>query len=277
MTLPPAPPETPGALRPRLRGAAAGARLLAGGRLRTPGAIVLAYHDVGDDPTNTTDYYVGTALFRRQLTLAQRWGLEFVDLVDLTDRFLAGRSVDGLAAIVFDDSLVGVHHHAMPVLLELGLPATVFTVTDALGREPAWWSGAARVMTEAEVREMASLGFRVESHTRTHASLVEVRGSRLREEVVGSKHRLEDAFGRAMEVLAYPYGHYDPEALDVVRSAGYRSGYSFLNGRVVGDLDAHRLPRLNMTPHQGLLRLAYHLARPAGSWPDTQHTAVGPR
>jgi peptidoglycan/xylan/chitin deacetylase (PgdA/CDA1 family) len=275
--LPPAPDEQPVGLPARLRGAASGAGLLLGRRLRTPGAIVLAYHDVGDDPTNSTDYYVSPRLFRRQLELALRWGLRFVDLADLTDRFLAEQPVDGLAAIVFDDSLVGVHHHAMPLLVELGLPATVFTVTDELGRRPPWWPGAARVMTEAEVREMAALGFRIESHTRTHASLVEVRGERLRAEVAGSKHRLEDLLGRPVDMLAYPYGHHDAAALDVVRDVGYRAGYTFLNGRILIGMDPYQLPRLNMTPGQGLLRLAYHLARPPSSWPPTEHDAVGPR
>jgi peptidoglycan/xylan/chitin deacetylase (PgdA/CDA1 family) len=167
--------------------------------------------------------------------------------------------------------------NAMPVLLDLGLPATVFTVTDRLGQSPAWWSGAARVMTRAEVSEMAANGFRIESHTRTHASLVEVRGAALDDEVAGAKAEVEDLTGTASEIIAYPYGHYDEPVVDAVTEAGYVAGYSFLNGRITSGLDRYRLPRLNMTPDQTRGRLAYHLARPPSSWPETQWPAVGPR
>ena len=274
--LPPRMPKVSAPIMARLRGLASGARLLSGATLRNPGAIVLAYHDIGNDPENLTDYYVSAQLFRRQLEAAVRWGLKFVHLAELTDLVLAGEGVDGMAAIVFDDSLVGVHHHAMPILLDLGLPATVFSVTARLGQSPPWWSGAARVMTEAEVMEAAKNGLHVASHTRTHASLVAVRGTELDNEVRGSKSSLEDMLGQATDIIAYPYGHYDGNVLTAVREAGYRAGYSFLNGRILPGMDPYKLPRLNMTSDQGLGRLAYHLARSSASWPDTQFDAVSP-
>jgi len=255
-------------------GALGAARLLAGGHLRGRGAVVLAYHDVGDDPSNPTDYYISTAQFRAQLLSAQAWGLRFVSLAGLTDAIVEGRSLDGLGAVVFDDSLVGVHHHAMDVLLDAGVPATVFTVADALGSSPPWWKGAARVMTEAEVGEMAAAGFDVASHTRTHASLPSLSAPQLVGEVSGSRHALEDLLGKPVDLFAYPYGHYDQAVREAVADAGYRAGYSFLNGRITPGLDRFRLPRLNMWSGQGRTRLAYHLARPPESWPPTQLETV---
>src|SRR5207245_14546 len=64
----------------------------------------------------------------------------FVPLGDLLARHRAGRSIRGLAAISFDDGYRGVLRHALPVLRQLGLPATVFVVAGALARtEPFWW------------------------------------------------------------------------------------------------------------------------------------------
>lgn len=260
--------------RTQFGGAADAFRLLIGGRSRAAGAIVLAYHDVGEDPANTTDYYVSTATFRRHLLDARGWGLRFVALADLTAAFLAGGDLDGMAAVVFDDSLVGVHHHAMPVLLELGIPSTVFTVTNALGQSPPWWSGAARVMTHAEVTEMAEHGFDIASHTRTHASLPSLSDTALAGELTTSKAELEDLTSRPGATFAYPYGHHDPRVREAVEGAGYLAAFSFLNGRVTQGLDRFMLPRLNMHAGQSRTRLAYHLARSAGSWPDTQRRVV---
>jgi peptidoglycan/xylan/chitin deacetylase (PgdA/CDA1 family) len=254
----------------RLGGAAGALRLLTGGTLDTPGAIVFAYHDVGDDPANTTDYYVSPAMLRDQLSWGQAWGLRFVDLTTLTDAVQRGAGLDRLAAIVFDDSLVGVHHHAMPVLADMGLPATVFTVSAALGSSPPWWSGAARVMTRDELLELPSAGIRVQSHTRTHPSLPLLDDRGVQREIADSRAELEDLVQAPVDLFAYPFGHYDRRARAVVAESGYRAGYSFLNGRITAGLDRYRLPRLNMWPGQTRARLAYHLARPASSWPDHQ-------
>jgi peptidoglycan/xylan/chitin deacetylase (PgdA/CDA1 family) len=254
----------------RLIGAVGALRLLGGGKVRVPGAIVFAYHDVGDDPSNTTDYFVSPATLRAQLSWALEWGLRFVDLSVLTSAAQRGAELDGLAAIVFDDSLVGVHHHAMPVLVDLGLPATVFTVSGALGTSPPWWSGAARVMTRDEILELTAAGFRIQSHTRTHPSLPLLDDWAASREIVDSRAELEDLVRAPVDLFAYPFGHYDRRARAVVAEAGYQAGYSFLNGRITPGLDMYRLPRLNMWAGQTRLRLAYHLARPASSWPDHQ-------
>jgi peptidoglycan/xylan/chitin deacetylase (PgdA/CDA1 family) len=267
--------ETPGgSWAGRLSGALSAARLLAGGELRTGGAIVLAYHDVGDDSSNDTDYYVSTDRFRSQLIWAMEWGLQFVELQELSEAFTQGASVDRQSAIAFDDSLVGVHHHAMPILLELGLPATVFTVSAALGGKPPWWGGAARVMTRDELLEMGTAGFAIGSHTRTHPSLPHLDKASSRREIVDSRIELENLIGAPVELFAYPFGHHDPEIRSLVAETGYRAAYSFLNGRIDIGLDPYRLPRLNMWQGQDRKRLAYHLARPAHSWPAHQLEVV---
>lgn len=272
----PAPPED-APLVPRLRGAVEGALTLAGRRLRTPGAVVFAYHDVVEEPEKSSEFSVSPAQLRMHLELATQWGLKFVDLATLTDAFLRGEPLDGLAAIVFDDCLAGVHHDAMAILLDLNLPATLFAVTDRLGASPAWWTDVGRVMTEAELAEMSALGFRIESHTRTHASLVEVRGAELDDEIRGSKERLEDLLGVRSSILAYPYGHYDEQVTDLVAGAGYEAAYSFANGRVIHGMGRFTLPRLCMTRSHTKAVLAFHLARRAESWPASQLPAIGPR
>jgi peptidoglycan/xylan/chitin deacetylase (PgdA/CDA1 family) len=260
----------------RIIGLADSIRVRAGGRLGTPGAVILTYHDIDDGRGNPTSGSVSVQRLRRHLTAAMDWGLRFVDLGELVSSFLDNRSVDGLASVVFDDSLVGVHHHAMPVLLELGLPATVFTVSDALGASPPWWDGAARLMTRAEVEEMAAAGFRIASHSRTHVSLPSVSPDILHDELAGSRHQLEDMVGAAVDLFAYPNGEHDPRVRAAVADAAYRAAFIFLNGRIVGDLDPLRLPRLAMG-NQTRSRLAYDLARPVRSWRDTQLAAVSER
>jgi peptidoglycan/xylan/chitin deacetylase (PgdA/CDA1 family) len=114
----------------------------------------------------------------------------------------------------------------------------------------------------------------IASHTRTHPSLPSLSPSALGEELAGSRRYLEDLVGAPVDLFAYPFGHHDPTVREAVAAAGYRAGYSFLNGRITAGLDRYRLPRLNMWSGQGRSRLAYHLARPPASWPPTQLETV---
>jgi peptidoglycan/xylan/chitin deacetylase (PgdA/CDA1 family) len=194
-------------------------------------------------------------------------------LVDLLGR---GVEPDGLAAVVFDDCLVGVHHHALPILAELGIPSTVFTVSEALGSPPPWWQGSGRVATRDELLEMHAAGVAIGSHTRHHPSLPTLRGQALLEELAGSRADLEQLVQEPVDLLAYPFGHHDPVVRAAAQECGYRAAFTFLNGRVVLGLDRLMLPRINMHDGLGTVRLAHHLARPAAWWPDTQTPVVAP-
>jgi len=249
-------------------------RTMAGGRIATPGAVVLGYHDVQPLDAITTDYTVTPELLRWQLTKAQKWGLRFVTLPELTRTWLDGRSVDGLACVVFDDALVGVHRYAAQILSDINVPGTLFPLTKGLGQRPSWWPGSARTLTAAETEELLEIGWAVGSHTRTHASLPNLVAAHLREEVVMSRQELQEATGHSITTIAYPFGHHDARVREACREAGYDIGFTFLNGRVTNDLDAMRLPRLTMTMRSTGWRWAYHLSRTGASWPDTQQDSV---
>src|SRR4051812_2351193 len=116
----------------KLSGTTGAAGALTIGRLPTRGrgAAVLCYHDVGTDAANGTDYYLGPERLASHLDWMQSWGLTVVPLAEIVDRLRAGRELDGLVAITFDDALLGVLEHAAPVLEAHRTPATVFVVTD---------------------------------------------------------------------------------------------------------------------------------------------------
>lgn len=253
--------------------AGAAGRLLTG-RAGSGGAVVLCYHDVVAGPDVDVDLSVTVAQLRQQLVLTRRLGFRIVPLAELSARAVAGEPLDRLAAVAFDDALAGVARHALPVLAELAVPATLFTVSTQWGQPPRWWDGAGRTMTAEELAECRAHGLDVAAHTRTHASLPELSAADLHDEVAGSRAELEDLVGATVDVFAYPFGHHDAAVRDAVREAGYAAAYTFLNGRLTGGEDVLRLPRFTMGHHHDRLRLAYHLARAPQSWPEHQHDRV---
>lgn len=241
----------------------------AGRRLPTKGlgAAVLCYHDVGSHPTNRTDYYVTSDRFRSHLEWITQWGLTIVPLGEIVDRLLAGRSLDGLVAITFDDALLGLRDHAAPILESLRIPATVFVVADVLGVEPPFWPGASRTLTAPELATLVGTGLiTAGSHTCTHASLPDVDEAVRRRELADSRTRLESIVGTAADLLAYPSGHYDAEVERDTAAAGYRAAFTFSFGRTVAHTDQFAIPRFCIGPEHDAFRLARQLARPVAAW-----------
>ena len=250
---------------------------VAGRLLRTrraaPGAVVLGYHDVVASPDGDP-WSVTVDDFRSHLDVLTRLGLAIVPLATIVKRLTTGRPVDGLAAVTFDDALAGVDELALPILRELGAPATIFVVSDHCGVDPPWWPGAARTMTPGELRAAAADGLELASHTRSHRSLIALGDDELEDELAGSRARVSELSGRSVDLLAYPSGHHDARVREAARRCGFAAACTFLNGRITGDEDPLRLPRLTMGAHMSARRLAFQLRRPPASWPDHQLDAV---
>jgi len=73
-----------------------------------------------------------------------------------------------------------------------------------------------------QAREMADAGVEIGSHTLTHPILTGLGGARLREEVVQSRDRIQNAIGRKVETFCYPNGDYDLRTRLEVARAGYQ-------------------------------------------------------
>lgn len=258
---------------PSLRTLVRTARVAAGRWVHGGGGAVLAYHDVratGDG------YHVTPAQLVGHLELLRSSGMHIVTLATLVDAVEAGHDVHDLAAVTFDDALLGVAELAAPALARLEAPATVFAIARRLGAEPDWTAGEQRTLTEAELQELAGVPvISIGSHASTHRSLPTLSDDELEDELHGGRDALMSLVGGPVDLLAYPFGHHDERVRRAARSAGYRAAFTFLNGRVEQGQDPFRLPRLTMGAHHGRLRLSHHLGRPAAAWPDTQLGAVG--
>lgn len=105
-------------------------------------ALILCYHNVvAERDTNARDplgLHMPLATFARQM----RWLARNYDVIPLTElvaRVSNGASLRSLAAVTFDDGYGGVFEHAWPLLQDLGIPATVFVIAQAPGRDESYW------------------------------------------------------------------------------------------------------------------------------------------
>ena len=74
--------------------------------------------------------------------------------------------------------------------------------------------------TRDQIRELASAGFEIGSHSVSHSNLASLGNKRLREEVFESKARIEKEIGLPVLSFCYPAGRYDARVLKLVKE-GY--------------------------------------------------------
>jgi peptidoglycan/xylan/chitin deacetylase (PgdA/CDA1 family) len=188
--------------------------------------VVLCYHAVSADwPAQLA---VTPERFEQQLRLLVRRGYRGAT-------FAQALSAKKALAVTFDDGMRSVLDRAAPVLRALGLPATVFVPTDLVGREePMSWRGVERWLGGPhegelvplgwdELRALRGEGWEIGSHTRTHTRLIRLGDAELREELEGSRARLEAEIGEPCRTLAYPYGEADERVIEAARAAGYEA------------------------------------------------------
>ena len=111
---------------------------------------------------------------------------------------------------------------------------------------------ACEPLTWDEVRQMAAAGIEFGAHTRTHPILSRLASEReLRAEIAGSKQRIEQQVGRAVEHFCYPNGAREdvsPQVVEAVRAAGFRTAVTTESGLNHVAVDPLRLLRIGVEP-----------------------------
>ena len=190
---------------------------------RWSGLRVLAYHRVSAD---RDELAVHPESFRRHVQALCDARYETVSLDTGLDRLDAGETDVRMVAVTFDDGYLDVAEHALPVLAELGIPATIYVATAVTAGNArfAWYRHQPPLITGEELALLAA-GDLVEvgAHTRTHPSLPQLDDAAARGEIAGSRQELELVLGRPVTTFAYPAGRFSPRDVEIVRAAGFRA------------------------------------------------------
>ena len=230
-------------------------------RIRARESVILAYHGVAPSHAGHDPHFlrVEPDRFRRQIELLAEAGFEFLTVADLVDRKGDGEPPAGLLALSFDDGLHDNHEVLLPILREYGIPATVYVMTGYIGQPYPWIATEtdARLMTEAELRELAEAGVELGAHTVSHPDLSDLDQEACLREMVESRDEIERITGARVRTFAYPFCRYGDPAVAAAREAGFAAAVT-CHGR--GDWSAFTMKRTMITGKDGtasfLLKMA---------------------
>lgn len=264
--------------------ATAGLNALFGPRLENAFGI-LTYHRIAPEfsgrPTPT--WNVTPQRLRTQLSELLARGYVAWPLRRTLEVCMTNKPVPrNVFVVTFDDGYQCVHQHALPVLQELSVPATVFLATAYIDSREKFpfddWQAAGdsevaeawRPLTSDLCRELQATGLiELGSHTHRHIDY-RARLPELEVDLRESRNFLQRQFDISDATFAFPFGIFDAEMCAAVRRGGLLCALTTQSELVTPASDLYRWGRFTVNDYDTGRTLAaqlagwYSLAR--GAW-----------
>jgi peptidoglycan/xylan/chitin deacetylase (PgdA/CDA1 family) len=204
------------------------------------GTVFLMYHELAlpnralcHREPGYTRYVVLASDFRGHIERLADEGWRGTNVTEALHSF-DGKTV----CITFDDGCETDLLAAAPILKEFGFGATFYITCGFLG-QPGY-------MSEAQVRNLAALGFEIGCHSRTHSYLTDVDDTQLRDETAGAKDRLEQIARLSVEHFSCPGGRWNGHVIEAVKAAQFRTMATSRTGMNFASTDPFTLTRISV-------------------------------
>lgn len=114
-----------------------------------------------------------------------------------------------------------------------------------------------------QTRRLAASGMCIGAHTLSHPVLSQMSADLAWEEIVESRHRLEQALERPIWALAYPFGHsgaLGDREIEMAERAGYVCAFLNGGGGLGASSSMFAIPRVHVTHEMGLSEFEAHIS-----------------
>ena len=182
-----------------------------------PSYRILMYHSIGEEVIGDrlNIFSISSGLFEKHIEYLANQREKTI--VDLNVTHLNTKS--DCITVTFDDGYKDNLYTAAPILEKYSFPYTVFVSSGFVESEYKYF------LSPNELRKLAELpNSNIGAHSVSHVSLVECNNKDLENELVSSKHYIEDIIGMPVNKIAYPYGAVDKRVRDAAENAGYTFG-----------------------------------------------------
>ncbi|MFH0988544.1 MAG: polysaccharide deacetylase family protein [bacterium] len=223
-------------------------------RIHSPRSIpVLMYHriisDTEERPSHGT--WITAQQFEHQLNDLRKRNYSTITFRNYS-AFLQGQFSLPLKPLIitFDDGFLDNYTTALPLLKKFNSTAVIFVVTGAAQRRNIWDPEEPQLplLSSEQLRDLASNGIEIGSHTVSHSNLTYVDRKTLQEEITQSKNQLEQTLGTEVLSFAYPYGAVNTSIKQSVEEAGYAFAAAADSGPITFYDDFFEIRRTQIFP-----------------------------
>lgn len=240
------------------------------------GVSVLMYHHI--DNKDQGGDTISTSLLQSDLSFLKHEGFSFINYKQFKEYLLGGSVPDNAVLVTFDDGYESYYINAYPILKSMSVPSVQFVITKNL-KNPN--GSSVPYLSEEEIRSMTHDGnlVEVQSHTddlhskqNNNAYLttrLTIHGhdetekdfeTRVVSDIQTSISRLHPLQTFPVDSLAYPFGIYNPRAIELIKQSGIQYAYTVQPGIVYRNCNHYEIPRINagspwITPNNLLQRI----------------------
>jgi peptidoglycan/xylan/chitin deacetylase (PgdA/CDA1 family) len=202
---------------------------------------ILVYHHVSSETPPSTS--VTPQQFRQHLSALSEGPFQVVDLAWALNQIQTGAPLpDNAVAITFDDGYNDIHTNGMPLLVEFGMPFTVFVSTETIDRR------FGDMMDWETLRDLQANGATIANHSVKHDYFVrqfpldDVWLAAAYADITEAQTRIEAELGPSPKWFAYPYGEFNHALRDKLQQEGWIA-FGQQSGGVGPYSDFQALPR----------------------------------
>ena len=156
--------------------------------------------------------------FKAQMLALKHLGFSFTTIKDWD-------SSSNQIMVTFDDGYDCIREFAAPILDEVGGVATVFAISEYVGRKNSWdyfpESKQIEHMSWSKLRELHDKGWEIGSHGRSHIRLIGLSPAIIKDELLTSKKQIEDQIGSEVTTFCPPFNAWNDELVGEIEQAGY--------------------------------------------------------
>lgn len=218
--------------------------------------VVLVYHHIDPEEGNVT---IKPSLFVKQLDRLNKLHYNVISLEQFR-QFMQGQPVPPNAVLItFDDGYESFYTYAYPALQQYQMSAVNFIITNTLYNE-----SSSLYLSKDQITEMSHSAFEFQSHTHdmhrkqndhpllTHA--IQIDGEeetqsqfleRIQSDLEQSQVELAAITNTNIDSLAYPYGSFNENTIDALKSKQFTLGFTVDPGIVTRNTNVYDLPRIN--------------------------------
>ena len=205
---------------------------------------ILMYHSIDQSAEDGNRLAVTAETFERQMRFLKQHNYNVVALEELVELIDSRQDIPAKTVVItFDDGYKNNFTHAFPVLEEYQIPATLFIITNEVGRPQddrlSW----------GEIHQMQDSGLiSIGSHCVGAEPLINIESEEeLIYQITASKGILEERLARQVNLFSYPEGFFDDQIKALVVQAGYKGAVATNPGPDYPDDDPFALKRLRIS------------------------------
>lgn len=196
----------------------------------------LSYHNVRPYTTQDPAYFISPDRLNEHVKKLKELGYRSVLPEQIEESFYLGKKLPEKSVLIsFDDTRADHFLAAAPILEKYGFRGVFYIMTVSIGK-PGY-------MSKAQIKELSDRGHAIGLHTWDHQDLRKLPEDQWKIQIDKPKVLLEEITGRKVSSLAYPFGLWNVQVVQEVKTRGLSSAFQ-LGGKMDPKDPVFSLPRI---------------------------------